>query len=66
MANNAKKLAVDCVGLVILGGLIGVGLRLAEWTIPAPEMRVVICAAGKDDTIQTCKDLNELRGAYEK
>jgi hypothetical protein len=31
------------------GVLFGFGLRIAEWLVPAPDTRVVVCAPSEDD-----------------
>lgn len=57
-----KKALGTAIYFIIAGVLVGVGVRFAEHTIPAPEMRIIVCAAGKDDTLETCKPLADLIG----
>ena len=38
-----KELALDGLKILALGVLVGTGVRAAEWAIPAPEMRVIVC-----------------------
>lgn len=46
--------------VVLLGILVIVGVRIAEWTIPAPEMRIVVCFANELDQVEICKPADEL------
>lgn len=54
------------VQIIFLGAFVVVGMRAAEWVIPQPEMRVVVCLAseiGKIDSCHVLKDLlNKQRG----
>lgn len=55
-----KKALGTAIYFLIVGALVGVGVRVAEHTIPAPEVMIVVCAVGKDDVLETCKPLSEL------
>ncbi len=55
-----KELGIDALKIVALGVLVGSGVRAAEWAIPAPEMRVVVCTMDDFDHVETCKSAAEL------
>ena len=46
--------------ILLVGALIVVGMRAAEWVIPQPEMRVVMCFANEIDQVEVCNSLKEL------
>lgn len=48
--------------MAIIGFIIGAGMRAAEWIIPKPETRVVVCMADDLDVV-ACKSLNSLVNA---
>lgn len=58
--DKAKELAIDALKLVVLGVLVGAGVRAAEWAIPAPEMRVVVCAIDDFYKVEACTSAIEL------
>lgn len=57
---KAKELALDALKIVALGVLVGTGVRAAEWAIPAPEMRIVVCTMDDFDKVETCTSAAEL------
>lgn len=56
----AKCSAIECLKILAGGALIGVGVRAAEWSIPAPEMRVVVCTMSDVGHVETCANVAEL------
>lgn len=54
------ELATTALKVVMLGMLIGAGARAAEWAIPAPSMRVIICTLDDVGRVDTCKTAAEL------
>ena len=48
-----KELAINALKIVVLGVLAGTGVRAAEWVIPAPEMRVIVCTMDDFDHVET-------------
>ncbi len=57
-----KNALETAISFILIGILCGIGIRMAEHIIPAPELRVMVCAVGQDDTLQVCKPLSELIG----
>jgi hypothetical protein len=55
-----KELAIDGLKILTLGVLVGAGVRAAEWAIPAPEMRVIVCTIDDFDHVETCTSAAEL------
>lgn len=62
MADRALRIALSIATLFAAGAIAGVGIRAAEWAIPKPETRVMVCFAA--DTIETCKSLSTLLERY--
>lgn len=58
--NVMKELAIDALKILALGVLVGTGVRLAEWAIPAPELRVIVCTMDDFDHVKTCTSAAEL------
>jgi hypothetical protein len=46
--------------LLICGATVGAGQRAAQWSIPEPEQRVVVCMIHDIETNVTCRSLFEL------
>jgi hypothetical protein len=57
---NIKEVIIKYLLLILIGGLVVVGMRIAEWIIPQPEMRVIICTANDTMKIDTCKSAADL------
>ena len=55
-----KELALDGLKILALGVLVGTGVRVAEWVISAPEMRVIVCTMNDFDHVETCTSAAEL------
>lgn len=45
---------------IAAGVLLGVGFRLAEYLIPPPEVRVVVCTYSDSGKVELCKSAFEL------
>jgi hypothetical protein len=58
MKKRLGKLFTQLAAYVLVGAAVMVGIRVIEWTVPQPEMRVIVC---------TYADLGELecKGAAE-
>jgi hypothetical protein len=54
------KIARELAVWVAVGALVVVGMRAAEWLIPKPETRLIVCFAEDVDNSRTCKTLDEL------
>ncbi len=55
------KIRLIAIAQIIgMGILVMIGIRAAEWFIPAPEQRIVICFANELDQVEICKELNEI------
>ena len=57
---KAKALATAALTAIALGALVGTGIRAAEWVIPAPEMRVIVCTIDDFDHVETCTSAAKL------
>lgn len=57
---KAKELLVSGLQLIGIGLLVAGGMRLAEWVIPEPEVKVIVCMADEVDRIETCQSLSDL------
>ncbi len=55
-----KELSIDGLKIFALGVLVGTGVRAAEWAIPAPETRVIVCTVDDFDHVETCTSAAEL------
>ena len=55
-----KELGAVALKILALGALVGTGVRAAEWAIPAPEMRVIVCTINDFDRVETCTSAAEL------
>lgn len=45
-------------GAVLLAGvLFGVGTRIGQWLLPAPDTRVVVCTPEDADVYEACSEL---------
>lgn len=53
-----EKAAQNGLVLLVVGVLVGAGIRLADWVIPAPDTRIVVCT---EDRLPECRTLNEIR-----
>ncbi len=51
---------------LLAGALLIVGMRAAEWLIPKPETRILICFEDDVRLGNTCKRLDELREAKQQ
>lgn len=64
MNNGIKELAIKAAikgaALIAVGALLLTGIRLAEWTIPRPDTRIVVCLASDIGEIDECTQLSEL------
>ena len=49
------------IKLIALGVIVMAGVRIAEWLIPAPEMKIVICLASDIGEVEICNSLADLR-----
>ena len=58
MKESLKKIAFWSFVYLFLGALVACGMRAAEWLIPKPEARIVVCMATDDAPI--CKRLDEV------
>jgi hypothetical protein len=47
-------------GYFMLGVCVVAGIRAAEWVIPQPELRMVVCLADDLGSVHACRTLNEL------
>jgi hypothetical protein len=54
------KSVINILYVVAIGALAGLGIRAAEWAIPAPEMRVVVCAADEMYKVKECRSAADL------
>jgi hypothetical protein len=54
------KIARELAYWVMLGALVVVGMRAAEWLIPKPETRLIVCLAEDVDKSRACRTLDEL------
>lgn len=45
---------------IAVGILLGVGFRLAEYLVPPPEVRVVVCTYSDSGKVELCKSAFEL------
>lgn len=57
---SPTDLLIDGLKVLTVGVLVGAGVRAAEWVIPAPEMRVVVCTPSAMDHIEACVSAEEL------
>jgi hypothetical protein len=59
-----KEIAKGTLICVCFGVFIGFGMKAVDWVVPSPasEIRLMVCMAGKDTVIETCKYLEELTG----
>lgn len=57
---KAKELLAVGLQLIAIGALVMGGMRLAEWVIPEPEVKVIVCLADDVDRIETCESLSDL------
>jgi hypothetical protein len=57
---KTKELLADALKMIALGALVMVGMRVAEWVIPAPEVMVIVCMGDEVSKIDTCQSLNDL------
>lgn len=55
-----KELGIDALKIFALGVVLGTGVKAAEWTIPAPELRVIVCTMDDFDRVKTCTSAAEL------
>lgn len=46
--------------LLLIGMVIATGMRVAEWLIPKPETRVVVCFANEIGQVEICKNLEKM------
>lgn len=46
--------------IIAIGALVMIGIRAAEWVIPGPATRVVICFANELDQVEICLDVKEI------
>jgi len=46
--------------ILLIGVIAGVGMRAAEWLIPPPEIRVIVCTGSEIDKAETCTRLQKL------
>lgn len=45
---------LSALKVLVFGVLVGTGVRAAEWAIPAPELRVVVCTMSDIGKVETC------------
>lgn len=57
-----EKIAQTGIGLLFVGILAGAGFRIAQWVIPEPDTRIVVCMAS-DARYGECRLLSELKKA---
>lgn len=58
--DKLKEFGIDALKILALGVMGGIGVRAAEWTIPAPELRVIVCTVDDFDHVETCTSAAEL------
>lgn len=61
MTSKWRETTKTVFGILAIGAIAGAGMRLAEWAIPKPESRVVICWANELDQVEICRSLQELK-----
>lgn len=54
------ELIKNVLKLMAIGAIVIVGVRVAEWLIPAPEMRIIVCMGEDIKKVDTCVSLKEL------
>jgi len=57
---KTKELLVDGLQIIAIGVLVAAGFRLAEWVIPEPEVKVIVCMADDVDRVEACESLSDL------
>lgn len=55
-----KKILADGLQIIAIGVLVAVGLRLAEWVIPEPEVKVIVCMGDDVNKVEACQSLSDL------
>ena len=58
-----KTITESCALLalfLLLGFVLMVGQRAAEWSIQKPETRVIVCMADELGTVEICRTLDDL------
>lgn len=55
-----KERLIAIAQIIGIGALIVAGMRAAEWVIPQPEERVLICFANELDQVQICRTIKEI------
>lgn len=58
-----KTITESCALLalfLLLGFVLMVGQRAAEWSIQKPETRVLVCMADEIGTVEVCRSLDDL------
>lgn len=55
-----KDRLIAIAQIIGIGALVVAGMRAADWVIPKPESRVVMCFANELDQVEICRNLKEL------
>ena len=50
----------EIVKLLLIGAIIVAGMRAAEWLIPEPESRVLICFPSDTEKFRGCRSLADM------
>lgn len=58
--DTLKDFAGSAIAILVAGLVAGSGIQMAKHIIPDPEIRVLVCPAGKYEGLQECKTLKEL------
>lgn len=54
------------ITLLVVGVLVGTGMRAAEWAIPAPQTRLLFCFANDLGKVEACKTFEEISEAKDR
>jgi hypothetical protein len=60
MGIKMKETVITLAKLFAMGVIVAAGVRLCEWVIPAPEMRVIVCTGNDFNSVDTCISAAEL------
>lgn len=58
-----REIGIKAAAFAGIGFALLVGIRAAEWLIPSPDTRIVVCFASDIGKVETCSYLSELRAA---
>lgn len=54
----------DVLYFLLIGVVLGTGFRIAQWVIPEPEVRVIVCTVNDFDHVETCTRAADLLNKY--